>query len=405
MQRRPAALYAAFDRFPSRKGAAIHIGRFAQALFDHAGGGLLYVLGGEDLEAHQVDGEIETVRFSAVVPNFLERTMAFGRRLESLLDECGDSLTLCHFRDPWSGLPILSRAHSYRTLFEVNALPSIELPFLFPDLGADTLSKIRELELFCLREADAIVVPSATIGKLLLGLGVEPRKLVCIPNGADLYEKPPRPIDAPETYIIYFGALQAWQGVDTLLRAMARLADLDVSLVICASVRGAASKQLQKFAQKLGVEDGVHWMFSLKEEDLRPWITHAALSIAPLKDCSRNVVQGCSPLKILESMAAGVPVIASDLPPVRELITDSVDGRLFAPDRPAELARAIRVLLDYPDERRRLGVAARARISESFTWECALRSLHDVYDSLSVASGNMNRDRNQATPAIVEVRS
>lgn len=335
------------------------------------------------------------------MPNFLKRTMAFGRRLESLLEECGDSLSLCHFRDPWSGLPILSRPHSYRSVYEVNALPSIELPFSYPDLGPETLAKIRELELFCLREADAVVVPSRTIERLLLSLGVETRKVVCIPNGADLYEKPPRPAGAPDEYIIYFGALQEWQGADMLLRAMSRLADLDVSLVICASVEGAASKQLQKFAQKLGVADRVRWIFSLREEELRPWISHAALSIAPLKDCSRNVVQGCSPLKILESMAAGVPVVASDLGPVREIITDGIDGRLVAPDRPAELARAIRILLDYPEERQRLGEAARSRIAECFTWELAIRALNGVYDTLNPA----DRQLHQPAPVSIEVTS
>ena len=58
-QRPHRALYAAFDRFPSRKGAAIHIDRFARTLFDTFDGGVLAVLGGATLSAHQVDGECE----------------------------------------------------------------------------------------------------------------------------------------------------------------------------------------------------------------------------------------------------------------------------------------------------------------------------------------------------------
>ena len=57
------ALYAAFDRFPSRKGSAVHIDRFARALFEQAGGGLLYVLGGDDLPAYQREGPVEIVRY------------------------------------------------------------------------------------------------------------------------------------------------------------------------------------------------------------------------------------------------------------------------------------------------------------------------------------------------------
>src|SRR5687768_4010458 len=102
--RRRRALYAAFDRFPSRKGAGVHIARFARALFDWAGGGVLYVLGGDDLPAWQSDGDVDIVRFSTQVDNFLERTLAYGRRLEALLDEM-PRLEIAHVRDPWSGLP------------------------------------------------------------------------------------------------------------------------------------------------------------------------------------------------------------------------------------------------------------------------------------------------------------
>ena len=70
-------------------------------------------------------------------------------------------------------------------------------------------------------------------------------------------------------------------------------------------------------------------------------------------------MQGCAPLKILESMASGMPVVASDLPAVRELLADGEHGRLVAPDRPGELARAIRVLLDFPERRARLAANAR----------------------------------------------
>src|SRR5580765_5699640 len=104
-ERAHRALYAAFDRFPSRKGAAVHIDRFARALFAHAGGGLLYVLGGEGLPAYQREGAIEIVRFTRAIPNFLQRALAFGERLAGLLDRDGGRIGLAHFRDPWGGLP------------------------------------------------------------------------------------------------------------------------------------------------------------------------------------------------------------------------------------------------------------------------------------------------------------
>ena len=376
----PRALYAAFDRFPTRKGAATHIARFAPCLFEHAGGGLLYVMGDATLPAHQLEDGIEILRYSLPVENLLERAAGFGAYLGHVLDEAAPSMRIAHFRDPWSGVPILSRAHSYATVFEVNALPSIELPHAYPGIAPRTLEKLRAAETFCLDACDAIVTPSDTTRRLLESLGVPAGKITVVPNGADLPEACARPPEAPANYLIYFGALQTWQGVDTLLRAFALLADLDLSLVICGSLRSREARRMQRFAERLGVNERMVWRWELPTAQLQPWLAHAQLSLAPLRECARNVTQGCAPLKILESMAAGVPVIASDLPPVRELIRDGMEGRLVPPDRPAELARAIRVLMAYPDRRRALGDKARARVAAQYTWERSLHALRGVYE-------------------------
>src|SRR4051812_30682725 len=138
---RHRALYAAFDRFPSRKGSAVHIDRFARTLFDSAGGGILYTIGGPGLPPYQREADVEIVRFSQVVENLLERSLLFGARLDALLEQQETSLELCHFRDPWSGYPIVARPHAYRTVYEVNGLPSIELPYTYPAMPRATLDK------------------------------------------------------------------------------------------------------------------------------------------------------------------------------------------------------------------------------------------------------------------------
>jgi glycosyltransferase involved in cell wall biosynthesis len=118
--------------------------------------------------------------------------------------------------------------------------------------------------------------------------------------------------------------------------------------------------------------------------------------VAPLRECVRNLSQGCAPLKILESMADGVAVVASDLPAVRELITDGHDGRLVPADRPADLARALRILLEYPELRERLGTNARTTVENRLTWDLSLRRLRDeVYGEL-LGKGNYLETGNTA---------
>jgi glycosyltransferase involved in cell wall biosynthesis len=403
LQLRHRALYASFDRFPSPKGAATHISHFATTLFDEYGGGLLYVLGDAELPVYQQEGSVEILRYDHDHTNFLERALGFGHRLETLLDEHGDTLELCHFREPWSGVPILSRPHTCTTVYEINGLPSIELPYTYPYLSPATLAKIRTAEEFCWNHADAILTPSQTIAENLVRLGAPQQRITVIPNGADLPgEIPERPVDdeilsegddslndyssfstPPARYLIYFGALQRWQGVDTLLRAFARLSDMsDLHLVICSATRRRHGKIYQKLAERLGVAERVIWHYGLHKRELSRWLAGAMLSVAPLTECSRNLEQGCAPLKILESMAHGVPVVASDLPAVREIIDDRIEGRLVRTERPAELARTIRVLLEYPDELHAMGRRARHRIEHDFTWERATAQLAELYGSL-----------------------
>jgi glycosyltransferase involved in cell wall biosynthesis len=333
-----------------------------------------------DLPAHQLEGGVEILRFGRDVPNFLERALAFGEWLARAVDRLTPSLELCHFRDPWSGAAIALRPHDYAVVYEVNALPSIELPSLFPALGARTLEKIRRTELECCDAADTIVTPSQTTARMLESLGIDSAKITVIPNGADLDAPAPRPEGAPDEYLLYFGAAQSWQGIDTLLRAFGRLADFpSLRLVFCASRASSSWRMYERLAARLGVGDRVLWQYALEEPELARWRQHALISVAPLTDSPRNVVQGCAPLKILESMASGTAVVASDLAPVRELIRDRENGWLVHPDRPAELARALRILLEHPALARQLGVNARRTIEEHYTWQRSTAALRAAY--------------------------
>lgn len=384
------ALFAAFDQFPSPKGAAVHILHSSQTLFARHGGGLLFVIGGDGLPPYQFEDGIEIIRFTAEIPNLLRRAEAFSRQLAWLTEAHTEHLELVHVRDPWSATAVLSQSpRPYRVVYEANALPSIELLTSYPSALPSTIAKIAALELSCLSRADAVVAVSAVLRDKLVRLGVPEESITIIPNGADVVDDeqiPKRPTGAPERYLVYVGALQRWQGVDQLLRAFARLADLDdLHLVICSATRPKRARPLLRFSRRLGIEDRVLWKFGLRHNEIGAWLTHAVCSVAPLTDCPRNVEQGCCPLKVLESMAAGTPVVASDLSVVRELVTDGEHGRLVRPDRPGELARVIRVMLEYPDRCAAMGARARDHVVRNLTWEHNRARLDAVYDQVSNA--------------------
>lgn len=377
------SLYTAFDVFPSAKGAATHINHFANTLLKEYPRGLLYVLGDEKLPETEVwENGVSVWRYKSQNPNFLERTEEYSQKLLFWLRN-QDNLKICHFRDIWGGVPILlNPQRNYKTVFEVNALPSVELPYRY-SISEKILEQIRHLETFCLQKSDCIIVPSKVIAYFLEKKGIDTQKIQVITNGAELPNiSIERPQEAPEKYIIYFGALQTWQGVDNLLRAFRLLQDTDFYLVICSSHKARYGKAYYKFAEKLGISEKIVWKHRLPKHELYAWVKYAYCSIAPLRECSRNLEQGCSPLKILESMACATPVIASDMPVCREIISNEEVGKLIRPDRPAELARAIRVWIAYPEKVQEIGFQAQKHIAENFDWLYKKQELLKVYRQL-----------------------
>jgi glycosyltransferase involved in cell wall biosynthesis len=387
VDRRPGvpgpAIYAAFDRFPAPKGAATHIGRFSSALFEAAGGGTLHCLGGRGLPGFQREGDVEIVRYGGTDDHPLDRAVRYGGQLAALV--ATRPWGTAQGRDPWSVIALLDEGRTWPVVYEVNGLPSIELAETHPQAAPAALARIAELERRCLAGADWVVTPSSVTAACAAARGAAEDGITVIPNGADVpAEAPPRPEGAPAgRYLVYAGALQRWQGVDVAVRALARLVDLDIPLVLVTGAPRAAIRPLCRLAANLGVAHLVRVEHASGPAEVAGWLAHATTSLAPLRDTARNTEQGCCPLKLLESLAVGTPVIASDLPVVRAEMTDGVHGRLVPPDRPADLARAIRVLLDHPDVAARWGRAGRAYVAASRSWEQAQQALVHVHEHVA----------------------
>ncbi|MCM8525460.1 MAG: glycosyltransferase family 4 protein [Lentisphaeraceae bacterium] len=376
------SFYGAFDLFPSSKGAAIHIYHMAGKLFEQHGPGLMTCLGNDELPHYQNEDNLEIYRFKESIPNYLTRALSYVEWCSNVLKTHGQELKICHFRDPWTGKAVISTVKNCKIVYEINGLPSIELPFTYKNIQESTLNKIRSVEKECWDAADEIITPAYCIKNNLIKYGVPANKITVIPNGAELrkdsYENP---IEDP--YVLYIGALQPWQGVDILLKAFSLLVDFsDLKLVICSSTKCKRAKNLLRLVKRLGLEDKVIWNWRLSQRDLQPWLAHASVAVAPLIECARNLKQGCSPLKVLEYMAHGRAVVASDLPAVTEIINSEKVGKLIRAGRPSDLARAIRILLEFPEEAEQMGERARKRIEKEFTWGAQMAKLEKIYEKL-----------------------
>jgi glycosyltransferase involved in cell wall biosynthesis len=372
-------VYVAFDQHPSYKGASTHIHHMCKVLSECFGPTLLLTVTSDQSPIRTE--AIHQLTFDSDEPNLLKRANEFTGWVHDQLNQ-HYNLLVGHFRDVWGGMAILNHPH-ITPLYEANGFPSIELPMRYPQLHTDTIQKLIDLENYCLYRAQQIITPSRTIQQHIISRGIASEKIQVLPNGADIPAVAEPHDDLPAKYIVYAGAFQAWQGVDVLLKAMRYLEDKkNLPLVLCSSHTENHIRHFKKFAEKLGIQNQVIWKYQLAKPELQQILQHALVSVAPLIECSRNIEQGCSPLKIFESMACGVPVIASDLPVVREIISANQNGILVRAGRPAELARAIRITIDFPEFRTRLGNNARQTIQNQFTWQSIEHKLHSIYSNI-----------------------
>ncbi len=387
MDTSPAVLYAAFDVVPSPKGASTHITYFARGLVQAGYRLQLITAGAPALPEHDTYCGAEMLRVpSNPELNFLQRAVEFGRAV--LRQAEASPPAVAHFRSVWCGLPLVRAAPrlGYRTLFEVNGLPSVELKYHYPALRhSPILARIREQEIATLLLADAVICPSAVTRAYIASLGIPRDKVAVIPNGADTRLFAARPAAAPagEPTILYAGTLADWQGLDVLIEGLpAILARRPVRLQIVGRGRGRQQKDVLKRVRKLGLEERVSLLPPVPHHEMPAVIAQADVCVAPLAYNDRNVTQGCCPLKLLEYMACGRPIVASNLPVVRELARDGADALVFAADDPADLARCVLALLDDPALAQRLGASAAQRARDRFTWRAAQKRLLRVYDRL-----------------------
>lgn len=384
----PKILYTAFDIVPSPKGASTHILHNLRGLVNSQFDVHLITPNDGLLPTEDTIEGAQVTRISQdLSQNFLARAVHFGKSVMSHL-ALNQDYDVAHFRNIWDGFSITQNKNKfkYKTLFEVNGLPSIELKYHYPGLDSELLSKIKEQEIATLHLSDAIICPSHVTRDYIASLGLDRKLVTVIPNGVSPSDFSPSPLLIRENRIpvlLYIGTLADWQGLDVLIQALPKiLARKQVKLQIVGRGRSRQRKILAKQIRKLGLEEHVLIQPAVPHHEIPQLISHADICVAPLGLNDRNVTQGACPIKVLEYMAAGRPLLASNMPIVRELVREDIDGLLFSPNDPDDLARQALVLLNDFELSQRLASSASQHALTKFTWHVSQKKLAKVYRKL-----------------------
>ena len=184
--------------------------------------------------------------------------------------------------------------------------------------------------------------------------------------------------------ILYHGAFALHRGIEELAEAMLRpgLEDAHLALLGLGDLRPV----LEAFAVDPRFGGRVHVLDAVPPHELLAWVEEADVDVMALQPSTLNHYL-CTPNKLWESLAAGVPVVVSDFPVMRRIVLDDPDGplgRICDPRDPGSIAEAIREVIELePDERARLRARCLRAAHERWNWEAESSRLVGLYAELA----------------------
>lgn len=226
-----------------------------------------------------------------------------------------------------------------------------------------------------LRDATVAVCVSDPVAAWARRRSATPDRVHVVPNGVDVdrFRSTPTAERAGTPFTVGFvGTLKPWHGTETLLDAVARLAatgDDSRLLVVGDGPRAAA---LHDRADRLGIAERIEWTGAVHARAIPGHLARMDVAVAPYPG---NDGGYCSPLKLFEYMAAGLPIVASRTGAVTGVLSDGHNGVLVAPDDSAALASALASLRSHASRRYALAAAARRSAVRSHTWQAAVERI------------------------------
>ena len=189
----------------------------------------------------------------------------------------------------------------------------------------------------------------------------EGTRVFTVPNGVNVHRITPQPESPGAPVVTFVGTLKPWHGVDVLLRARAQ-ARKDWQLRIIGD--GPMRAELDDLARSLGVD--VDFRGAVAPDAIPQHMAGTAIGVAPYPAMDTDSDQYFSPLKVYEYMAAGLPVVASRVGQLPEIMGES--AYLVPPSDPEALAEALDALVANPAERARVGSDNRRQAEREHSW-------------------------------------
>jgi colanic acid/amylovoran biosynthesis glycosyltransferase len=281
-----------------------------------------------------------------------------------------------------SGLPFSISAHAYDIYMVPRMLPAK------------------------LKAARFLVTCAQTNAAFLQRLGgSEARsKIVVNYHGVDVHRFTPRATNtngSKPLQIISCGQLERYKGMHLLIGACATLSRQGIGFDCSIIGEGPQRAQLERQISRLGLGAKVHLLGSRPHAEVAELYRQADVFVLASELAGKSGRRDVIANVIVEAMAAGLPTVVSRIPGIEELVEDGVTGYLVPPNHPEAFAVAMKKLADHPDDRVRIGAAARSRVLRDFDQGKNVRLLARVFVATAGDVEGSLADRERQLSALV----
>ncbi|MEE8119225.1 MAG: glycosyltransferase [Gammaproteobacteria bacterium] len=252
-------------------------------------------------------------------------------------------------------------------------LARISVPILLTSHGGDVFTLDNgpgnDVKRWVLRRCTAITGVSHAVVEKINEIASPTCSVLVRPMGVDLRNRfCPVSVVRNEQQLLYVGRLAEKKGVRYLISAVAELSQDFPNLILKIVGDGPERAYLESQAAKLNVADQIQFLGSKPNQALPGFYQHATLTIFPSITAKSGDQEGLG-LVPVEAIGCGCPVIASNLPAIRDVITDGSNGLLVPPKDVPTLAHAIAKLLSDSQFRTKLANQARSDAIAKFDWQ------------------------------------
>lgn len=218
-----------------------------------------------------------------------------------------------------------------------------------------------------LKWANAVIVVTPQL-KEWVQAEVGHKYVKVIPNGANANLFYPQAIThhpLPNDYVVFFGALTLWQGLDTLLKAVG---DHEWPEELHLVIVGDGVERV-RVEEAVARNPKVIYLGRLPYREVPGIVAGSLAGLSPQNNQGERSSTGLFPLKLFETLACGIPIVTTDFPGQADLVREYECGVVIPHDDPSALAQAVSYLYKHPSERLKMGRRGRAVIEQEHSWD------------------------------------